>query len=206
MICEIECSHQNSSFSKKLNEGVDESESVGDNSTLIRQEHQESSHYMQLPGITRQGVGTSEWYSNFRIFLGSWCKWKRLCICLIHSVAACVLLLFCLGVLVLVEFVVVHPRPPKCDIVSLTVTQFTASTDDHHTSIGIHTNGSGAAVRDGGPIQMLTAKIVVTLRTINQILRTGIFYDHVHVRLRLSNLLLFSSFFSFVSFMDMGIS
>lgn len=99
------------------------------------------------------------------------------------------LLLFCLGLVNILIIVVVHPRPPECEVVSLTLTQFSASNytsskENHHH--GEHEAGSG-------PIQLLTAIIVVVIRASNEIERIGTFYDHVHV----SGLILFTLWMHF---------
>jgi len=96
-----------------------------------------------------------------------------------------VLLLFFLGFAVLVEFVIVHPGPPECEVVSLTLTQFSVfnfnlsysnSSSKETTHHGEHEAGSSS-----GPIQLLTAFIVIVIRASNEIQRIGKFYDHVHV-------------------------
>lgn len=85
------------------------------------------------------------------------------------------LLLFCLGLAILVEFVIVHPRPPECEVVSLTLTQFSAS---NFSSLRQETHQGG---EHEAPIQLLTAVIVIVIRASNEIERMGTFYDHVHV-------------------------
>lgn len=119
--------------------------------------------------------------------------------CLLWSLEAYVLLLFCLGLVVLVEFVVIHPRPPNCEVVNLNLTRFSASS--YRPSRGTPSNNPSFAnssqtdyhgsVGEHGPIQLLTAVIVVIIRASNEIERIGTFYDHVHV---CAQLLLFSPF------------
>lgn len=108
-------------------------------------------------------------------------KGQKLCMamtvrtCLVWTLEVLILLMFCLGVAVLVEFVVVHPQPPKCDISSLTLSNFSTSS----------MNANASAAHDGRgsftPVQMLTAVIAVTVKAHNQITHIGTFYDHVHV-------------------------
>jgi hypothetical protein len=118
--------------------------------------------------------------------------------CLLWSLEACVLLLFCLGLVILVEFVVVHPRPPECEVVDLNLTRFSASnytsvrqppgTSNLSYSSNFSKNDYHGSAGEHGPVQLLTAVIVVVLRASNEIERIGTFYDHVHV----CTLLLFS--------------
>jgi hypothetical protein len=108
-------------------------------------------------------------------------KGQKLCMamtvrtCLVWTLEVLILLMFCLGLAVLVEFVVVHPQPPKCDISSLTLSNFSTSS----------MNANASAAHDGRgsftPVQMLTAVIAVTVKAHNQITHIGTFYDHVHV-------------------------
>lgn len=100
--------------------------------------------------------------------------------CLLWSIEACVLLLFCLGLAILVEFVIVHPRPPECEVVSLTLTQFSAS---NFSSL----RNEARPVEHESPIQLLTAVIVIVIRASNEIERIGTFYDHVHVSSHMMN-------------------
>jgi len=96
-----------------------------------------------------------------------------------------VLLLFCLGLAVLVEFVIVHPRPPECEVVNLTLTRFSASNFNlsytNTSSKETPRHGEHEAGSSSGPIQLLTAVIVIVIRASNGIQRIGTFYDHVHV-------------------------
>lgn len=96
--------------------------------------------------------------------------------CLLWSIEACVLLLFCLGLAILVELVIVHPRPPECEVVSVTLTQFSAS---NFSSLSLRNEAH--PVEHESPIQLLTAVVVIVIRASNEIERIGTFYDHVHV-------------------------
>jgi hypothetical protein len=113
------------------------------------------------------------------------CKVKTVRSCLVWALVVLILIMFCLGLTVLVEFVVVHPQPPKCDIISLVLSNFsTSSMNANNVSSYSPLCSSSIMV----PVQKLTAVIAVTIKAHNRIKHIGTFYDHVHVNYKLASL------------------
>lgn len=118
----------------------------------------------------------------------AWCRTKRLQKCLLWSLEVVVLLLFCLGLVAVVEFVIVHPRPPLCDVVGMSLTKFSADNTTLQASHNkLHNSSSSTShnkttTYNEDSTQMLTAVIAIALSARNQIEHIGTFYDHVHVR------------------------
>ncbi len=117
------------------------------------------------------------------------CKAKTVRSCLVWALEVLMLIMFCLGLTVLVEFVVVHPQPPKCDIISLVLSNFsTSSMNANNVSSYSAGDNSSSSSSIMVPVQKLTAVIAVTIKAHNQIKHIGTFYDHVHVNYKLASL------------------